>query len=1026
MLKYFLENRISAYMLFAGLALFGVIGLTRLPLSLMPRLDHPALSVIIEYPGISPDKIETIITRPSELALRSVPGIESIRSVSEEGKSRINVAFHLDTDIRLASLKVREKLALIRDSFPRAVQEPLVVRYDPSDRPVIIASVERIPISGASAVRIREYAERVIKPRLQRIEGVSEIIVAGGLRREIHVDIDSGRFAARGLDFNSLFAALQGGNIAMPGGIVKSGGRDHFLYTPERFRTLERIAETSLYHDDSGRSIRLDEVARVSDSWREREDIARLDGRERVLIYIHRAGDANVLEVCSAVQSTFNALTESEIRMVYNQGEYIESAISNVVRSGLWGLLTVLLTVYLFYGDPLRSLVIGLCIPLSVITVFACMYFAGIPIDVMSLSGLALSAGMVVDNGIIVSESLREDALTPGTALAGVRRVKNAVMASTATTIAVFFPIVFGDTITRRMYSGLAFTVTAALLVSLAVALILLPALRIDLAGRFTKAGNTFRGYPGLIGRFLPGALRIAAIRNFLEEIPARYGKALDRAFSDRRKLFAGAGAILLLSTACLFFIKTEFMDPFGGGEFYVYCEFPTGTTLEATDRAVKHAEERIEKMEVADKLSSKTEKWRGTIAVTLKDAFSSPGIRAGVKKRIGDDLNAILAPHGAFAFISEADESAAREMSLVFTGDDGPTLRKLAREAAGKIRALPGIEECVLRFREGRPAFRMTVDRNRAALSGVSHSDLAGFFHNALFGPVITKFLDTDREIDVRVKFTGSRERTMEDILGFIIPSSTGGAIPARELLSVEEGLDETKLWRHNGRRSVSITARPGALTSGEAAEQITEAMKGVTLPPEYGWEFDESLASGQKTRRAMLALTGLAILLVFMIIAGLLESLRLPLLIILTVPMAFMGVAIALALTGTTLSAAASIGLIVLTGITVNHGIVLVDRMNESLEAHPPGGIGELEARVKAISLEHFRPLMVTAVTTIAGFLPALIAGGDGSGLWRPLALTVISGLSCSTALTMFVLPVLFSRFYLVGNFVLIQKQG
>nr|MBP7584008.1 efflux RND transporter permease subunit [Spirochaetota bacterium] len=231
-MKYFLENRITAYMLFAGCLIFGIIGLARLPLALMPQVNYPGLTVIVEYPGITPDKIETIITKPIEQIIRTVPGIESIQSVSEEGKSHINVNFHIDTDIKIAALKVREKIGLLRSSFPRAVQEPMVIRYDPSDRPAVIASVERIPDTKATLTDIREYAERVIKPRLQRIESVSEIFVAGGLQREIHVTVDSGKFSSRSLDFDRLFKVLQEGGISLPAGLVMIGGRDYQVRTP--------------------------------------------------------------------------------------------------------------------------------------------------------------------------------------------------------------------------------------------------------------------------------------------------------------------------------------------------------------------------------------------------------------------------------------------------------------------------------------------------------------------------------------------------------------------------------------------------------------------------------------------------------------------------------------------------------------------------------------------------------------------------------------------------------------------------
>jgi HAE1 family hydrophobic/amphiphilic exporter-1 len=1028
-MKYFLENRMSAYMLFIGFLIFGIIGLTRLPLSLMPQINYPALSVIIEYPGISPDKIETIITRPVEQIIRTVPGIESIQSISEEGKARMNITFHLDTDIRVAALKIREKIGLIRGMFPRAVQEPVVLRYDPSDRPVIIASVESIPDKNASPVIIREYIERNIKPRLQRIDGISEVNVVGGLQREIHIDLNSGSFSARAMEFNRIFTTLQESNVTLPGGIALMGGKEYFVHTPERYRNLHDISATMLFSHETGRFIRLDDIAQVTDSFREREDIARHNGSERVMIYVNKAGDANVLEVCNAAKMVISESSGSDIRLIYNQGDYIESAITNVIKSGLWGLAIVILTVYLFYRSFSRAAIIGISIPMSVITVFACMYFAGVPIDVISLSGLALSAGMVVDNSIIVTETFPSSGLTPELAFNGINKVKNAITASTATTIAVFFPIVFGDTMTRRMYAGMAFTVISALIVSLAVALILVPTLQIDISGRK--------------GKFIPyGAKGISALTEKISSILhirwsqitdsivtienkalVWYESALDYTFLHKKKIAFSLGILTLLSAVSLLFVRSEFIDPFSSGEFYVYCEFPTGTTLLATDSAVKLAEGHLTKMKIAEKISTKTEKWRGTIAVTLKESLSDSEERSAIKKKISQDLNKILSPLHGFAFISEADEAAARELSISFIGESNDVLREIARTAAGKIQALPGIEECVLRFREGKPAYWLMIDRDKAGMSNITSYELADFFHNSMFGPVITKFVDKDKEVDVRVKFAKDPLLTLDTILAYPIPTSGGVSIPASEVMTVKEEIDPTKIWRLNGRRSVTITARIGALSFSEAASRIEKALTRIAMPLEYTWEFDDTIDKIKKTRMTMILLTGLSILLVFMIIAGLLESLTLPLVIMVTVPLAHMGVFITFFLTNSTLNVAAYIGLIVLTGTAVNNGIVLVDRINNTLNTFHVITNSKLIYEIRKISLEHFRPVAITSITTVVGFIPALLSGGAGSNLWRPLALTVIAGLSFSSILTLVIIPLVFYFMYSISHKEILQ---
>ena len=371
----------------------------------------------------------------------------------------------------------------------------------------------------------------------------------------------------------------------------------------------------------------------------------------------------------------------------------------------------------------------------------------------------------------------------------------------------------------------------------------------------------------------------------------------------------------------------------------------------------------------------------------------------AAVKKRLGEEANALLQPSRGFAFISESDEISARELNLTFIGADNEKLKDIARDAAKRIQSIPGIDECVLRFREGKPSYRIRVDRGKTGMSGVSISRIAQFFHSALYGPVAIKHIAGDREIDVRVMFDRKNLTTLDGVLNTTIMSDAGAPVPLKELVTVEEGSEATRIWRHNGRRAVTITARVGTLSFDEAAEKIETALGSLTLPAEYIWEFDDTLNKTRKSRRLMMILTLFSILLVFMIIAGLLESLKLPLLIITTVPLAFCGVFIALFLTGSTMNVAAYIGMIVLTGIAVNNGIVLVERIRASL---PDSGIlapSVIDETAAAVSLEHFNPVIITTITTVMGFLPALLSGGEGSNLWRPLALTVVSGLTFST---------------------------
>jgi HAE1 family hydrophobic/amphiphilic exporter-1 len=1018
-MNYFLENRITAYMLFAGLFIFGLIALGKLSVSLMPQTGYPGISVIIEYPGVAPEKIETAITKPVEKIVKTVSGIEKINSISEEGRSRININFQIDTDIKIAALKVREKIGLIRPYFPREVQEAVVFRYDPSDRPVLIATIEK---EGASQVETREIVERKIKSRLQRIEGISEINIAGGLKREIHINIDRGRFEARNLSFTDIFPIIQGSNTSIPGGLLPSGNREYVVYTTGRYKSISEIADTAIMQTAHGSTVRLYDVAEVVSSYRDREDIARLDGRERITVYIQKAGDANTLDVCYEAVKLLKEHKDFKTRIVYNQGRYITAAVDNVASSCTWGIIIVVMVLYLFLRRFSTVLTIALSIPLSIVIVFLCMYFINLDLDVMCLSGLALGAGMIVDNGIVISESIyRHESIDRATILRGVSEVRNAIVSSTFTTIAVFFPIVFGNIMTRRMYGGLAFTVSSALIISLVVAVILIPSILSAIEERSVPHRVWYTVIPANLKiheKILPYATDLLCRVDRIERMVInRYELIYDYAFKNRKRIFALTLALSLISLLLLTRVRSEFVDPLSIGEFYVYLEFPTGTSLSHTDEAVSLAEKKIQSMNVTGKIATRVEKWRGTLSIKLKESISTGREQRAIKEKIKADLNGILKGYGGFVFLTEADEVSSRELSITFIGSENSVLKKIARNAARGIGSLPGIEDCVLRFREGRPEFTLSVDREKAEASFVSAQNITDFFRNAVFGPVVTKFIDRDREVDVRMRYLKHQRDSIDEIINYAVKNEASGLIPAREIITLNEQIGPTKIWRQDGRRCVTITAKIGRLSYDEAEKKIGSVLGGIEFPPEYTYEFDENLKQMKENRRSMTISIIFAIIFVYMILASLFESLKIPLIIMTTVPLALIGVLIALFITSSTLNISVYIGLIVLAGIVVNNGIILINSINSGYRENKfnAATTGEF---IKSVCLTRFRPILITTITTVLGLLPMLIKGGEGSNLWRPLSLTVISGLAFSTPLTLVIVP-LFSYTMYVSYF-------
>ncbi|TAL34410.1 MAG: efflux RND transporter permease subunit [Spirochaetes bacterium] len=1026
-MKYFIENRISAYMLFLALCAFGLVSYYKLPVSLMPQAAYPAISVIVEYPGISPEKIETIIVKPVEKAVKTVAGIEKIDSVSEEGKARINISFQIESDIKISALQVREKIGLIRDGFPREVQEPVVMRYDPSDRPVLIATVDK---KGASLTQIRDMAEREIKSKLQRIEGISEINVVGGLQREIHINVDRTKFEARSLSFDDLFATIQKSNVALPGGTLQMSHREYSVYTSSRYKNIAEIADTAAMNTPSGSLIRIFDIGDVRQDYREQEDISRQDGEERVTIYAHKAGDANTLAVCGRAIDLLGGMKDFEIGIVYNQGTYVQSAVNNVITSCIWGVCIVIVVLILFMKKATPVITMSISIPITIIIVFAGMYFLKIGIDLMSLSGLAMGAGMIVTNGIIVTDSIyRAGPIDRKTILERVGVVKNAIIASTLATIGAFFPIVFGDIATRKMYLGLVFTIASALAVSLAVAIILIPALYAEVSenrgpaqggSRTAKLSRLFQGsightmklstISGLVEKFKKLLTTMSGYEN---RAGNAYARILDGAFSNRPKVLKYLLGIVVGTALLVPLLKNEYIDPFSTNEFYVYLEFPTGKSLDLIDRAVGDAEKKLKSMEIASSITTKVEKWRGTLSVKLDDSYSSKSKQEAIKKSVKDELGRIVAPGEGFVYITESAEINTRELDITFIGNENETLREIASSAARLVSKIPGVDDCVLRFREGRPEYRLNVDRQKAALSMLTPYDISQFLRSALFGPVVTKHIENDREVDVRIKFAKNQRDTIQRILGYSLVNSEGSMVPLKELVSVEEGNGPTRIWRHNGRRCVTITAKLGGISAEGAASKIMDAFKTIKFPEEYYYEFDESVKRMETTRHSMMFAVVFAVLFVYMILASQFESLTLPFIIMASVPLAAIGIVLMLVLTISSINISVYIGCIVLAGLAVNNGIILVDAINKGYRRRE-FGIPDCREYIKTACLERFRPVCITTLTTIMGLVPMLLKGGEGSNLWRPLSRTIISGMSCSAVLTLVLIPVLCTYAY------------
>jgi HAE1 family hydrophobic/amphiphilic exporter-1 len=983
----------------------GIISLYKLPVSLVPASDYPAVSILIEYPGVGPEKIELLLTKPVERIIKSVNGITEIDSVSEEGKSKINVTFSEKTDIKIVSVKIREKIELIKDTFPEEVQEPVVYRYDPSERPVIIAAME---VEGLGVEDVRDIADNRIKPALQRVEGISEINTAGGEIKEIHIETDRGRLESIGLTLQDISSAVKSSNISIPGGVVETDTEMKVLSIPLRYRSITDIDNTILAAGESG-LVYLKDIAATSFSSREKEDLSRYNGRDLVTIYIHKGGGANTLSVCRDAKKILDSFSNVKFKIIYNQGEYIESAVNNAAFSGLWGMLIVFIVLTVFFRKKEMVIPIALSIPCSMFIVPVFLYAGGRGINIMSLSGFALSAGMVVDNGIVIIEAITswEDKTMEGI-LSAVNSVKTAVISSTLTTISVFAPVALLSSRAESMYGDMAFTVNRALVISLFTAIILIPAFYVSFKNR-----SKFKILDKLYTRFLP-VLKKSEERIIIFESRCfnYYKNILEYVFDNRFRVISVSAGVIFFSCILFSVMDKDMVSDDGGNEFYFYMEFPTGTSLDATDLGVRGVEKSASEIPGVESVSVKVEKWRGTLTIKTDSGFSAKK-RTKLQETLKKSADIYLKAFNAFSYTSEADEMASREISVHFLGDDIDTLKKIAREASSRIKNIEGIGECYLRFREGRPEYCLSLDRDKSSMSGVSASSVAERIRGGLFGPVVTKFIEKGHEVDVRLRLAETDRDTIDHLMSGVVKNGKSEDVPLSEILKLSEGEGATRIYRMNGRRSLSVTAKLGSISLQESEYRIIQALDAMGLPDEYSYEFDRKIKEFRKEKNEIIIAALVSVILIYMILASLFESLLLPFLIMITIPLAAAGAVPLLFITGTSVSPPVYMGFIMLAGIVVNNGILLIEPVN--IDFHS-GNLttANLENTIKRASLQRFRPVMLTVVTTVMGMIPLLLGGGQGSSLWFPFALTVTSGLMFSTLLTLAVLPLLSCKFY------------
>ncbi|KYO68047.1 efflux RND transporter permease subunit [Thermovenabulum gondwanense] len=1013
-----IKRPVTMLMIILVILVLGFVSLTRLGIDLLPNFSFPIAVVVTEYSDAGPQEVENMVTKPLEQIIATVKNVKSISSISNEGYSTVIVQFNWGTNMDFATLDLREKIDMVKAYLPSGVKSPQIFKFDPSMLPVM-----EVAVYGMDDIsQLKKYAEDEIKPKLLRAEGVASVDIVGGTEREIHIKVDPSKLIFYGITMDNIARALQMENLNLSGGSIAYGDRDYLVRVLSEFKSVSQIENLPITLP-SGITIPLKDIARVEDTHKDIATISKYNGKPSITLVIQKQSDYNTVKVADKVQKELDNIKKSAGENLYfvpifDQAEFIKKAINRVVGNAYSGALLAVLIIYLFLGNLRTTLIIGLSIPISIISTFILVYFNHLTLNMMSLGGLALGVGMLVDNSIVVLENIfrhrerGEDSIA--SAINGTNEVTNAIVASTLTTIAVFLPIVFIQGITAQLFKELALTVTFSLLASLAVAITLVPLLssRLMIADKGKKIT--------IIERFSV----------FYEKVEKRYRKLLAWALNNRKKVVATATVLFIVSLALIPLVGTEFLPQSDAGMINVSIEMPYGTRLEKVEETVNLVVDRIKNIKEIEGILtnvgvsgsgsgmgfSTTSKNEAQVSIKLVPLSERKRKSAQVADEIRSICRTIPGAKITVRSVSTFDFSGGnllKPISIVIKGDDLNKLKEISDRVVTAVRSVEGTREVESSLDKGRPEIQIKVDKLKVAFYGLNSAQIAKIIESNLSGFTATKYKYQGEEINVVVKADEDVVSSIDKLENLIIPTPSGGLVTLSQIAEIKKENGPVAINREDQVRAVTVSGAISGRPVGVVNREIEEKLKTIPLPPGYeikmGGEQEQLVEAFADLSFALI----LAVLLVYMVMAAQFESLFQPFIIMFSVPLAVIGVVLSLVLTGRNLNVPAFIGVIMLGGIVVNNAIVLIDFINQ-LRAR---GYSRTEAILEAGPMR-LRPILMTTLTTILGLFPLALGLGEAGELRAPMATVVIGGLTVSTMLTLVVIPVVYTIFEDIGQ--------
>jgi HAE1 family hydrophobic/amphiphilic exporter-1 len=1003
--RFAVQRPVLTVMVALIIIIVGIVSFRRLPIDLMPDITYPTLSISTAYENASPEEVEELITRVIEEAMSAVPGVEEVSSVSAEGRSSVRVTFVWGTDLDAASNDIRDRLDRIITRLPEDSERPRLRKFDLASFPILILGVS----GKLDPIQMRKIIDHQVKYRIERVPGVASLDIRGGLDREIHVNLNAEKLKALGLPIDQILNRIKDENINLPAGTIEQGLMDITIRTPGIYTSLDQLRNTVVAIRQKA-PIQLKEIATVDDAWQKVTRIVRVNGQPGIRMSVNKQSGKNTVEVATGVLKEIERINADmphiQITPIIDTSDYIKRSITNVGTTILYGGALAVLVLLLFLRNIPNTAIITTTIPISIVATFALMYFGGFTLNLMTLGGLALGVGMLVDNAIVVLENifrLRESGQEPETAAVnGSKEVVAAVIASTITTLVVFLPLIFVRGMAGIMFKQLSYVVSFSLACSLAVALTLVPMLtsRVRRPIVFETQGAKARSR-----RFLQTAGR------FFPRIEQEYGNLLGFALNHPIIILGTAGLILAVSLLLIPLVGVEMMPATDESEVRVNAEMAMGTKLDMVDDTFKKIEA-IVKREVPE--IKNTVSWiggsswraRGSNAGSMRIALQPVAQRKRSSEQIAADLRRKLkflpgvlvrTRAGQGLFLLRIGTTEGDKVEVEVHGYDLEVSDALARRIQEVVTNVEGITDVKISRETGTPEELILVDRQKAADMKLTVSKIAKMLQTALSGTSAGFFRDGGYEYMIRVKLADADKKDLQEILDLSLTNTDSEPVVLRNVVRVTP------------RRGPVLIQRKGQedRDMGSIIADIQKGLRNIPVPKDFSILFGGDYEEQQKAFRELLMSFVLALVLVYMVMASLYESLRYPLVVMFSVPLAGIGVILMLFLTHTTFNIQSFIGCIMLGGIAVNNAILLVDHINllRRRDGMP------LRAAIEEAGRRRLRPILMTATTTILAMSPLALGIGEGGDAQAPMARAIIGGLISSNLITLVVIPTVYA---------------